>query len=81
MQTDQSLCLSPEYSMNVKLLTEHHYPQAFFKTRGPLVFHLRMPVYKGIGKHRSFQSPAMNFDRSAISLRLNMGYLDKMIRM
>ena len=28
--------------------------------------------YKGIGKHSSTQSPAMNFDRSAVSLRLYM---------
>ena len=36
-----------------------------------------MTVYKGIGKHSSSQSRAMNFDRSAASLRLNMGYVDK----
>ena len=40
-----------------------------------------MIVYKGIGKHSSSQSPAMNFDRSAVSLRLNMGYVDKINRM
>ena len=33
--------------------------------------HLRMTVYKGIGKHSSSQSPAMNFDSSGVSLRLN----------
>ena len=27
---------------------------------GPWVAHLRMTVYKGIGKHRSSQSPATN---------------------
>ena len=35
-----------------------------------------MTVNKGKGKHSSSQSPAMNFDRSVISLRLNMGYVD-----
>ena len=40
-----------------------------------------MIVYKGIGKHSSSQSPAMNFDRSAVSLRHNMGYVDKINRM
>ena len=33
---------------------------------------LRITAYKGIGKHSSHSSPAMNFDRSAVSLRLNM---------
>ena len=32
------------------------------------VAHLRMTVYKGIGKHSSSQSPAMNFDRSAVTI-------------
>ena len=41
-----------------------------------LVTHLKMTVYKGIGKHSFSQSPAMKFDRSAVSLRLNMGYVD-----
>ena len=36
-----------------------------------------MTVYKGTGKHNSTQSPAINFDRSAVSLRLYMGYDDK----
>ena len=35
----------------------------------------------GIGKQNSSQSPAMNFDRSAVSIRLNMGYVDKINRM
>ena len=35
-----------------------------------------MTVYKGIGEHTSSQSPAMNYDKSSISLRLNMGYVD-----
>ena len=48
---------------------------------GPWVAHLRMTVYKGIGKHSSSQSLAMNFDRSAVSLRLNMSYVDKINRM
>ena len=48
---------------------------------GPWVAHLRMTVYKGIGKHSSSQSPAMNFDGSAVSLRVNMGYVDKINRM
>ena len=51
-------------------------------TRGPSgplrVAHLRITVYKGIGKHSSSQSPAMNFDRSAVSLRLYMGYVDNL---
>ena len=48
---------------------------------GPWVAHLRMTVYKGVGEHSSSQSPAMNFDRSAVSLRLNKAYLDKINRM
>ena len=40
-----------------------------------------MTVYKGIEKHDFSQSPAMNFDRSADSLRLNMGSVDKINRM
>ena len=39
---------------------------------GPWMAHLRITAYKGIGKHSSHSSPAMNFDRSAVSLRLNM---------
>ena len=35
---------------------------------GPSGAHLRMTVYKGIGEHSSSQSPAMNFNRSAVSL-------------
>ena len=46
-----------------------------------LVAHLRMTVYKGIGEHSSSRSPAMNFDRLAVSLRLNMGYVDNNNRM
>ena len=48
---------------------------------GPCVAHLRMTVYKGIREQSSSQSPAMSFDRSAVSLRLNMGYVDKINRM
>ena len=45
---------------------------------GPWVAHLRMTVYKKyIGKHSSTQSPAIHFDRSAVSLRFYMGYVDK----
>ena len=32
------------------------------------VAHLIMVVYRGIGKHSSSLSPAMNFDRSAVRL-------------
>ena len=53
----------------------------YCKKREPWVAHLRMTVYKGIGKYSSSQSPAMNFDRSAVSIRLNMGYVDKINRM
>ena len=51
------------------------------RTFGPWIAHLRMTVYKGIGKHSSSQSPTMNFDRSAASIRLNKGYVDKNNRM
>ena len=34
---------------------------------------LRMTVYKDRGKHSSTQSPAIKFDRSAVSLRPYMG--------
>ena len=44
----------------------------------PLVANLRMTVCKGIGKHSSTQSPAINFDRLAFSLRLYMGYVAKL---
>ena len=40
-----------------------------------------MTVYKGKGEQSSSESPAINFDRSAGSLRLNMGYVDKINRM
>ena len=43
--------------------------------------HLRMTVYKGIGKHSSFSSPAINFERSKASIRLNMGYVDNINKM
>ena len=33
-QSDQSLCLSLDYSMNIKLLTEHHLEFLRFKGRG-----------------------------------------------
>ena len=53
------------------------------KQEGPwaLVAPLRMTVFKDIGEHSFSQSPAMNYDRSAVSLRLNMGYVDKINRM
>ena len=39
---------------------------------GPWVAHLRMmTVYKGKEEHSSYQSTALNYDRSAISLRLD----------
>ena len=38
-----------------------------FQIRGPWVTHLRVTVYKGIGKQSSSQSPAMNLDRSTFS--------------
>ena len=38
----------------------------------PLVGHLRKTVNKGKEKHSSSLSPGMNFDRSAVSLRLYM---------
>ena len=44
---------------------------------GLWVANLKMTIYKGIGK----QSPAINFDRSAVSLRLYMGYVHKTNRM
>ena len=47
----------------------------------PWVAHLRITVYTGKGEHSSSQSPAMNFDTSAVSLRLNIGYNDKINRM
>ena len=34
--------------------------------------HLRITAYKGIEQHSPHSSPAMNFDRSAVSLRLYM---------
>ena len=48
---------------------------------GPWVAHLRMTVYKCIGKLSSSQNPAMNFYRSAVSLILYMDYVDKINRM
>ena len=50
----------------------------FFKT---WVARLKMKVYKGIWKHSFSRSPAMNFDRSAVSFRLNIGNDDKTNRM
>ena len=48
---------------------------------GPWVDHLRITVSNGIGKHISTLSPAINFDRSAVSLSLYIGYVDKTNRM
>ena len=42
----------------------------------PWVVRLRMTLYKGIGKHNSSHSQAINFDGSAVSLRDNMGYVE-----
>ena len=38
----------------------------------PWVVCLKITVHKGIGTHSTSQSLAMNFDRSSVSLRLNM---------
>ena len=54
---------------------EDHYTNK--RALGPLVALLRMTVNKGIGKHSSSQSPAVN----SVSLRLSMGYADKIKRM
>ena len=51
------------------------------RTLGPWIDHLGMTVYKDIGKHSSLQSQAMNFDRSAVSIRLNVDYVNKINRM
>ena len=40
---------------------------------------MRMTVYKGIAPLKV--QLAINFDRTAVSLRLNMGYFDKINRM
>ena len=49
------------------------------------VIHLRITAYKGIGKHSYSLSPAMNFDNSAVSLRLHgkvsFNYVDKITKM
>ena len=58
---------------------EKQYPRKRINKRA--LGHLRMTVYKGVGKHSSSQSPAMNCDRSAVSLRLYMDYVDKINRM
>ena len=59
------------------LAVAHNYttPAHILLTRGPWVAHLRMTVYKGIGKHSSTQSPVINFDRSVGSLRLYMAHV------
>ena len=51
---------------------DYNIPFTFLNKRalGPWVAHLRMIVYKGIGKHSSSQSQAMNFDRSAVTSRV-----------
>ena len=37
--------------------------------------------FKGIGKHSSSNCPPLNFDRSTVSIRLYMDYVDKIKRM
>ena len=54
-------------------------PKTNKRVLGPWVARLRVTVYKGIRKHSATQSPAMNFDRSAVSLRLYMGYVGVML--
>ena len=39
---------------------------------------MRMTVYKGTGEQSSSQSPALNFDRSAVTLRLTWVILTKL---
>ena len=50
------------------------------RSLGPWVAHLRMTVYKVIRDQSSSQSQTMSFDRSVVSLRPNMGYVDKINR-
>ena len=59
------------WSTGFKFTTTKHFKIKIFTffSIEAWVAHLRMTVYKGIGKHCSPQSPAMNFDRSAVSLR------------
>ena len=82
--------IRPCYACKISVVVEMIYGNAYdlsakikIKQEGPWpwVTHLRMDVSKGIGKHSSSQRPAMNIDRSAVTLRLNKGYIDKINRM
>ena len=68
---------------NIKVIAKNQCEKHNKRALGPWVPHLRMTVYKGIGEQSSSQSPAtcLNFDILAVSLRLNMGYVDKINRM
>ena len=63
-------------NIHVKLFEIWRYPLKNKRALGPSP----EKACLGIGKHSSSQSLAMNFDRSAVSIRLNMGYVDKINR-
>ena len=52
-QSDQSLCLSFEYSMSVKLLTEHHLEFLSLKKAAETRPSLHMSKYHIVGNHMS----------------------------
>ena len=51
VQSDQSLCLSFEYSMSVKLLTEHHLEFLSLKEAAEARPSLHMSKYHIVGNH------------------------------
>ena len=52
-QSDQSLCLSLEYSMSVKLLTEHHLEFLSLKGAAQAGLSLRLSKCHIVGNHMS----------------------------
>ena len=54
MQSDQSLCLSFEYSMSVKLLTEHHLEFLSLKGATQVGLSLHLSKCHILGNHISW---------------------------
>ena len=59
-QSDQSLCLSLEYCMNVKLLTEHHLEFLSLKEAAEAHPSLHMPKCHIVGNHMHWLKCVLN---------------------
>ena len=60
-QSDQSLCLSLEYSLIVKLLTEHHLDFLSLKGNAEARPSLHMSKYHIVGNHMHWLSYCLTF--------------------